>query len=54
MDFVVKNDSSFYYGGAHVFLGTLYGSRPKMLGGNIDHCQRPFCKGPPHQRRANS
>jgi hypothetical protein len=34
MDFVAKNDSTFYYGGAHVFLGTLYGSRPKILGGD--------------------
>jgi len=34
MSFVAKNDSAFYYGGAHLFLGTLYGSRPKMLGGD--------------------
>jgi len=34
MKFVVDNDSTFYYGGAHVFLGTLYGSRPKLLGGD--------------------
>jgi tetratricopeptide (TPR) repeat protein len=44
MEFVVKNDSSFYYGGAHVFLGTLYGSRPKMLGGNIDLAKDHFAK----------
>ncbi len=34
MNFVAANDSTFYYGGAHVFLGTLYGSRPKILGGD--------------------
>ena len=34
MNFVATNDSTFYYGGAHVFLGTLYGSRPKILGGD--------------------
>jgi tetratricopeptide (TPR) repeat protein len=34
MDFVARKDSTFYYGGAHVFLGTLYGSRPRMLGGD--------------------
>jgi hypothetical protein len=34
MKFVADNDSTFYYGGAHVFLGTLYGSRPKLLGGD--------------------
>ena len=44
MDFVVKHDSSFYYGGAHVFLGTLYGSRPKMLGGNIDLARDHFAR----------
>jgi hypothetical protein len=44
MDFVVKNDSSFYFGGAHVFLGTLYGSRPKMLGGNIDLARDHFAR----------
>ncbi len=44
MEFVVKNDSSFYYGGAHVFLGTLYGSRPKMLGGNIDLAKAHFAR----------
>ena len=44
MDFVVEHDSSFYYGGAHVFLGTLYGSRPKMLGGNIDLARDHFAR----------
>jgi len=44
MDFVVKHDSSFYYGGAHVFLGTLYGSRPRMLGGNIELAKDHFAR----------
>jgi hypothetical protein len=44
MDFVVEHDSSYYYGGAHVFLGTLYGSRPKMLGGNIDLARDHFAR----------
>ena len=34
MNFVVATDSTFYYGGAHLFLGTLYGSRPRLLGGD--------------------
>jgi hypothetical protein len=34
MKFVAANDSTFYYGGAHLFLGTLYGSRPRILGGD--------------------
>jgi tetratricopeptide (TPR) repeat protein len=42
MEFVVRHDSSYYYGGAHVFLGTLYGSRPKMLGGNVDLARQHF------------
>jgi hypothetical protein len=42
MDFVVARDSSFYFGGAHIFLGTLYGSRPKILGGDIGKAKRHF------------
>jgi len=42
MEFVVRHDSAYYYGGAHVFLGTLYGSRPKILGGNIDLARKHF------------
>jgi tetratricopeptide (TPR) repeat protein len=42
MEFVTQHDSAYYYGGAHVFLGTLYGSRPKMLGGNIDLARKHF------------
>ena len=34
MNFVAAHDSTFYYGGAHLFLGTLYGSRPRLLGGD--------------------
>ena len=29
MEFVARIDSSYYYGGADLFLGTLAGSRPK-------------------------
>jgi tetratricopeptide (TPR) repeat protein len=36
MRFVADKDSSYYYGGAFVFLGTLYGSRSRMLGGDPD------------------
>jgi hypothetical protein len=42
MDFVLKNDSTFYYGGAHVFLGTLYGSRPRILGGDEGRSKQHF------------
>ncbi len=44
MQFVLDRDSSYYYGGAHVFLGTLYGSRGKMLGGNPDLAKQHFEK----------
>ena len=34
MQFVAEKDSTYFYGGAHFFLATLAGSRPKLLGGN--------------------
>ena len=34
MQFVADNDSAYYYAGADLFLGMLYGSRSKMLGGD--------------------
>ncbi len=34
MKFVHERDSLFYHGGASVFLGTFYGSRPRILGGD--------------------
>jgi hypothetical protein len=42
MAFVAENDSGFYHGGADLFLGTLYGSRPKILGGDIDRAKKHF------------
>lgn len=34
MQFVSRTDSMFHFAGADVFLGMLYGSRPKMFGGD--------------------
>lgn len=34
MEFVALRDSGYYFGGADVFLGTLYGSKPKLFGGD--------------------
>ena len=34
MQFVADRDTMFYHAGADLFLGTLYGSRPKILGGD--------------------
>ena len=42
MTFVAATDSAYYYGGADLFLGTLYGSRPKLLGGDVDRAQQHF------------
>ena len=42
MKFVLERDSNYFYGGAHFFLGTLYGSRPKILGGDLEASRRHF------------
>ena len=42
MEFVANRDSSFYFGGADLFLGALYGSRPRMLGGDADRSRAHF------------
>lgn len=34
MRYVDETDSTYYYGGPSFFLGTLYGSRPQLLGGD--------------------
>jgi hypothetical protein len=39
---VVELDESYYYGGAHVFLGSYYGSRPKILGGKPAKSRQHF------------
>ncbi len=41
-DFVLQHDESYFYGSAHLALGTLYGSRPKILGGNLEKARRHF------------
>ncbi len=42
MEFVEGADSTFYYGGAELFLGTLYGSRPKIFGGDNEKSRQHF------------
>ena len=44
MNFVIEKDSSFYFGGAHLILGALYGSRPRILGGDVDLSKEHFEK----------
>jgi len=42
MHFVLSRDSIYFYAGAHCFLGTLDGSRPNMLGGDLDASRDHF------------
>jgi len=39
---VLELDEGFYYGGAHIFMGVLNGSKPKMAGGNPDLARKHF------------
>ena len=39
---VIELDESYYYGGAHIFLGAYYGSRPQMFGGNPEASRQHF------------
>lgn len=39
---VVELDESFFYGGAHLFLGAYYGARPTMLGGQLQTSEQHF------------
>ncbi|MFC1563007.1 TRAP transporter TatT component family protein [candidate division KSB1 bacterium] len=41
---VLELDETYYYGGVHLFFGTLYGSRPRMFGGNIEKAKEHFDK----------
>lgn len=42
MQRVVELDEAYYYGGAHIFLGTYYGSRPAMFGGKPAESRQHF------------
>ncbi len=41
---VLELDEGFYYGGAHLFMGIWYGSRPKIAGGDLKKAQEHFLK----------
>ncbi len=41
---VVDLDESYFYGGAHLFLGVFYGSRPQLLGGDFKKSKFHFEK----------
>ncbi|MBZ0265330.1 TRAP transporter TatT component family protein [bacterium] len=44
MDYVVKNNEEYYYGGVHLFFGSYFGARPKMLGGDLDRAKKHFAR----------
>lgn len=39
---VLQLDESYFYGGAHLFFGTIYAVRPPLLGGNIKKAKQHF------------
>jgi hypothetical protein len=41
---VLELDQAFYYGGAHVFMGALEASRPKVAGGDLNRARDHFLK----------
>ncbi len=42
MQRVIELDESYFYGGAHLFFGTIYAVRPPILGGNIEKARQHF------------
>jgi len=42
MDFVRRTDSTYYFGGAHLFLGTIEGTMPAVLGGRPEKAKQYF------------
>lgn len=44
MEKVIELDERFFYGGAHLFFGTIYAGRPAMLGGDIEKSRYHFDK----------
>ncbi|MBM4167096.1 MAG: hypothetical protein FJ218_09310 [Ignavibacteria bacterium] len=42
MKFVAEKDSAYYFSGANFFLGALYGSRPAILGGDMNKSKQYF------------
>ena len=41
---ILEIDEGFYYGGAHLFMGIWFASRPKMYGGDPKKAQRHFLR----------
>jgi hypothetical protein len=41
---VLELDEAFYYGGAHIFMGVLEASKPRVAGGDLDRARNHFLK----------
>ena len=41
---VLELDEAFYYGGAHIFMGALEASKPKVAGGDLDRARDHFLR----------
>ena len=44
MERVIELDEGYFYGGAHLFFGTIYAVRPPLLGGDIEKAKFHFDK----------
>ena len=44
MEWVISRDPTFFYGGPLLYFGVYYGSRPAILGGNLDSSKAYFDK----------
>lgn len=44
MEFVLQHDPVYYYGGAHLYFGSILGSTPTALGGKPDQAKEHFEK----------
>jgi hypothetical protein len=44
MQKVIELDETFFYGSAHLFFGSIWGTRPPMLGGNPERAKEHFEK----------
>ncbi len=44
MQRVLELDEGYFFGGAHLFFATIYASRPKLLGGDVDRAQHHFSR----------
>lgn len=44
MDFVLRKDENYYYGGAHLYFGTMLATTPRSLGGKPDSARFHFEK----------